>query len=96
MNPRFLLNVLCISLLAVTSFAQRANKDSSFILLIVPESDTTTTSSSAYRLSASTNPGSKVTINDKPYKLYSSGAFVGLLELQVGEVLSILLKNGVM
>jgi len=66
--------------------AQGANeRDSSFILLVVPESDTTMTSSAVYRLSASTNPGRRVTINGKSYKVYPSGAFAGLLGLSVGE-----------
>jgi N-acetylmuramoyl-L-alanine amidase len=60
-------------------------QQSPFILVVVPEADTTTTSSAVYRLSASTNPGRSVTINGNPYRVYSSGAFAGLLDLQVGE-----------
>ena len=88
--------VLLLSACLATSpaMSQRSPKDSSFILLVVPESDTTITPSSAYRLSASTNPGNKVTINQKPFRVYPSGAFVGLLDLQVGEnVFTIVSKN---
>lgn len=55
------------------------------ILLVVPEQDTTTTSTSVYRLSASATPGSKVTLNGLDQLVYPSGAFCGLLSLQVGE-----------
>ncbi len=76
--------VVCSSIL-YSAFAQYPVKDSSFILLVVPESDTTTTSTSVYRLSASTTPGSTVTVNEKPFRVYPSGAFVGLLDLQEGD-----------
>jgi len=86
MNVRFIFLLLLVCAFSSHSSAQRSSdRDSSFILLVVPESDTTTTSSSVYRLSASTNTGGKVTINKKPLKVYPSGAFVGLLDLQVGD-----------
>lgn len=56
-----------------------------FILLVVPEKDTVETSTSTYRLSASTAPGSTVSVNGKSYKVYPSGAFCGKLILAVGE-----------
>ncbi len=78
-----------VSLLyAVTSLAaglRATTQQSPFILVVVPESDTTMTPSSVYRLSASTNPGRSVTINGTPFGVYTSGAFAGLLDLQVGE-----------
>jgi len=83
MNGRHLLFLLVVPWVALPASAQQFARDSSFILLVVPESDTTTTSSAVYRLSASTNPGSKVTVNDKSFRVYPSGAFVGLLELNV-------------
>ncbi|MEK6571441.1 MAG: hypothetical protein AABZ61_08735, partial [Bacteroidota bacterium] len=86
MNPSKLSLVLVFTLIIHgLSSAQTLSKTSNFILLVVPESDTTLTASAGYRLSASTNSGNKVTINGKPWKVYSSGAFAGLLELQVGE-----------
>ena len=85
MSLRITLLVLTACCVTLPARGQRSSKDSSFILLVVPESDTTVTSSSVYRLSASTNPGHNVTVNDKPFKVYPSGAFVGLLDLQVGE-----------
>jgi N-acetylmuramoyl-L-alanine amidase len=71
--------------IALPSHARDGGRDSSFILLVVPETDTVTTSSSKYRFSASTIPGNTVTVNGKGYKVYPSGAFVGLLDLQIGE-----------
>jgi N-acetylmuramoyl-L-alanine amidase len=85
MNSHSVLALLLLCGIAFPALARPSSNDSSFILLVVPESDTTTTSSSAYRLSASTNPGSKVTVNERPFRVYPSGAFVGLLDLQVGE-----------
>jgi N-acetylmuramoyl-L-alanine amidase len=64
--------------------AQTAAKEN-FILLIVPESDTVTSTTATYRLSAGTNPGSKVEINGTPYKVYPSGAFCGKLDVSIGE-----------
>jgi N-acetylmuramoyl-L-alanine amidase len=65
--------------------AQTGTKKPNFIVLVVPEADTVTADSPGYRLSASTNPGNTAAINGKPYKVYPSGAFAGLLPLQVGE-----------
>ena len=56
-----------------------------FVRLVVPESDTTITSSPTYRLSASTRPGNSVTLNGSPLRVYPSGAFVSLLDLQPGD-----------
>ncbi len=56
-----------------------------FILLVVPESDTVESATATYRLSASTNAGNRVYINEKEYKVYPSGAFCGKLDLSVGE-----------
>lgn len=67
------------------SFAQNPENKRTGIFVAEPGSDTTVTSSSRYGLSASTLPGSRVTINGKSFKVYPSGAFAGLLELQVGE-----------
>ena len=85
MSLRITLLALTACLVTLPARGQRSSADSSFILLVVPESDTTVTSSPVYRLSASTNPGHKVTVNGKPFRVYPSGAFVGLLDLQVGE-----------
>ncbi len=70
-------------LLAVASFAGRCEEP--FLRVVVPESDTTTTLFARHRLAASTNPGNTVAVNGTPLKVYPSGAFVALLDLNVGE-----------
>jgi len=82
---RFAALPLLLLLAATPLFAQPGEKKEPFILLVVPEADTSFTSSATYRLSASTNPGNNVTINDKQYKVYPSGAFAGVLDVAVGE-----------
>ena len=67
----------CISLslfFSAFSLAQTSPPHLNSILLIVPEKDTVETATSTYRLSASTAPGSKVSVNGKSYKVYPSGA----------------------
>ncbi|MCC6396621.1 MAG: hypothetical protein IT282_06345, partial [Bacteroidetes bacterium] len=61
------------------------SQDRGLLLVVVPEEDTTETSSPRYRLSGSTLPGCSVTLNGVPQRVYPSGAFVGLLQLEVGE-----------
>ena len=55
------------------------------ILLIVPEADTTAAGFSQYRLSGSTSPGSTLTLNGAPLRVYPTGAFGGLLPVKTGE-----------
>ena len=83
--------ILTISAGELNAATQRAP----FILVVVPEADTTVTASAVYRLSASTNPGRSVAINGTPYKVYPSGAFGGLLELEAGENLFTIVSAGV-
>jgi len=61
------------------------SQDRGLLLVVVPEEDTTESSSPRYRLSGSTLPGCSVTLNGVPQRVYPSGAFVGLLQLEVGE-----------
>ncbi|MBI5472497.1 MAG: N-acetylmuramoyl-L-alanine amidase [Ignavibacteriae bacterium] len=75
--------VLALALSSPGSAQIPAIKDT--IILVVPESDTVTTTTSTYRLSASTNPLNKVTVNGKPYNVYPSGAFCGKLDVNIGE-----------
>ncbi len=71
--------LLAILLSIITLSAQE-----NFIKIIVPESDTVEAYSSKYRLSASTLPNSEVTVNGKGFKVYSSGVFAGLLDVEPG------------
>ncbi len=76
---------IVISLLIVSTLRLAWAQRPPSILLVVPESDTTTTTSSVYRLSASTVPGSRVTVNGVEQLVYPSGAFCGLLTLAYGQ-----------
>jgi N-acetylmuramoyl-L-alanine amidase len=79
--------VLVFSLLCagVAAWAQPRPSLAPSILLVVPEQDTTETMTPVYRLSASATPGSTVTLNGVDQVVYPSGAFCGLLPLDVGE-----------
>jgi Glucodextranase, domain B len=72
-------------LLLLPPIAGPGQEKDPFILVVVPEADTTSTMSSVYRLSASTNPGRTVTVNGTAYDVFPSGAFAGLLNLDIGE-----------
>ncbi len=82
---RVLLAAFGLLLAAHDAQPQEVVKRAEGILLVVPESDTVTTPSSTYRLSASVPSGWKVFLNGKGMKVYPSGAFDGLLDLNVGE-----------
>ncbi|MGB2959799.1 MAG: N-acetylmuramoyl-L-alanine amidase [Bacteroidota bacterium] len=53
--------------------------------LVVPGSDSTTSLVSRHRLAGSTSPGARVRVNGKRLRVYPTGAFAHLLELDVGE-----------
>ena len=55
-----------------------------YINIIVPEDKETTTTLSKYRLAANTLPKSSVELNGKKLKVYSSGAVVDLMKLEIG------------
>ncbi len=82
------------SLLSAAVFATSPQPDSLFLRVIVPESDTTLTSSPRMRISASTLPGGKATINGKEVKVYGSGAFCGVVSVPVGpSILRLMVRN---
>ena len=81
---RSLVLAVCVASCVMSSCAV-LGQDRGLLLVIVPEQDTTVTSSAAYRLSGSTRPGCAVALDGVPLRIYSSGAFAGLLPLQVGE-----------
>lgn len=62
-------------------FGQNEN----YINIIIPEEDSIITNLSKFRLAANTLPGSRVEINGKKLKVYSTGAFVDLMKLEIGE-----------
>lgn len=73
----------CFLSLINPSFAQEFDKKTA-IFVAEPGQDTTYTASEHYGFSAGTMPGSKVSINGKSFKVYPSGAFAGLLDLEAG------------
>lgn len=56
-----------------------------YISVVIPEKKETVTTFSKYRLAANTLADSKVNINGKKLKVYPSGAFVDLMNLEIGE-----------
>ena len=80
--------------LFTSSYASTPPPDSLFLRVIVPESDTSLTGSSRMRISASTLPTGKATINGKDVKVYGSGAFCGVVNVPVGpSVLRLVVRN---
>jgi len=53
--------------------------------LVVPASDSTTTSLARHRLAGNTSPGALLRINGKELRVYPTGAFADILDLEVGE-----------
>ncbi len=65
-------------------FSQTTPKpDSLFLRVIVPETDTTLNPFSSQRISASTLPSARAFINGREVKVYSSGAFCGVVNVPV-------------
>lgn len=88
MKAFLLFSVICFACaLSLTDplFAQQTENKKPGIFVVDVEQDTITINSAHFGISASTVPGSRVAVNGKPYKVYPSGAFAGLLDLQVGE-----------
>jgi N-acetylmuramoyl-L-alanine amidase len=59
------------------------NKDTLFLKVQRPDKDTIWTFASRYRIAACTRPDAKAFINGKQTKVYTSGAFVELLHINV-------------
>jgi N-acetylmuramoyl-L-alanine amidase len=62
------------------SFVQ--SKDSLFLRIVLPERDTVSTFGARYRYAASTSTLAKAFADGKESKIYPSGAFVGLLNIE--------------
>ena len=58
-------------------------KDSLFLHVQRPDKDTIKTFASRYRIAACTQPNAKAFINGKQTKVYASGAFVELLQINI-------------
>ncbi len=71
-----LLFIVCLCS-AIKVSAQQS--DSLYLNIIIPEQDTVVYSFSKYRVAANTHPQAKAFINGEEVKVYSSGAFVALI-----------------
>jgi N-acetylmuramoyl-L-alanine amidase len=65
-------------------FTVKISAQENYISIIIPEEKETTTTLSKYRLAANTLPNSNVKLNGKKLKVYSSGAIVDLMKLEIG------------
>ncbi|MBN1399152.1 MAG: N-acetylmuramoyl-L-alanine amidase [Bacteroidetes bacterium] len=61
-----------------------AGKDSLFLRVQIPDKDTIRTFSSRLRYAACTSPDAAAFVNGNQSKVYSSGAFVGLITIETG------------
>jgi N-acetylmuramoyl-L-alanine amidase len=59
-------------------------KDSLYLQVQIPDKDTIRTYSSRLRYAACTSPKATAFVNEKQTKVYSSGAFVGLVNIDIG------------
>ena len=59
-------------------------KDTLFLRVQRPDKDTIRTFASHYRIAACTRPDAKAFINGEQTKVYASGAFVDLVDVNVG------------
>jgi N-acetylmuramoyl-L-alanine amidase len=86
-------SLIVLSLVAFSlSFSQTSapdttvvRADSLFLRVVIPEEDTVQRVPGRFRIAACTTPTAKAYINDREVKVYASGAFVGLLKINVGE-----------
>jgi N-acetylmuramoyl-L-alanine amidase len=93
---RYLICILCFlpNLLAQNSIEavrppessarQQSGGDSLYLRVQRPDQDTIQVLTSRYRIAACTNPNARAFVNGKQTKVYASGAFVGLVNVNVG------------
>ena len=55
------------------------------LTIIVPERDTLEIRAERVRLAGHTEPGNRVRLNGSPLRVYSTGAFIAMIDLQVGK-----------
>ena len=77
-----LLFLSCILINTVTlgQEMEESQNDSLYLNIVIPEQDTVVYSFSRYRVAANTNPGATAYINGKRAKVYSSGAFIAMID----------------
>lgn len=60
----------------------RSGADSLFLRVVIPETDTVVTPLSRHRIAGSTIPAARAFLDGREIKIYRSGGFAGLVELQ--------------
>jgi len=90
---------LCCILFNTVSVGQdilEAEDDSLYLNIIIPEQEVVMYSFSRYRVAANTNPNASAYINGRSVKVYSSGAFVGMInhELDTTDIVFKVELNG--
>lgn len=77
-----LLFLSCVLFITVTQGKQiqESQEDSLYLNIVIPEQDTVVYSFSRYRVAANTNPQADAYINGRSVKVYSSGAFIGMID----------------
>jgi len=82
---------MCALIILITGMAFIADdslalqNDAHYLNVIIPEQDTIVVDLPRYRIAANTNPASKAYINNREVRVYPTGAFVGMVNLGVGE-----------
>lgn len=93
--------IICVLLLSSNLIAQAPVNsirppmpDTLFLLVQRPDKDTIRTLASHFRIAACTRPEAKAFINGKQTRVYASGAFVGLANINVGtNILRFMVKS---
>jgi len=75
-----LLSFLLINTIASAQDFEQNNDDSLYLNIVIPEQDTVIYSFSRYRVAANTNPNATAYINGRSAKVYSSGAFIDMID----------------
>ena len=74
------LSCVLFNTVAIGQNIEASNSDSLYLNIIIPEQDTVTYTFSRYRVAANTNPNATAYINGRSVKVYSSGAFIGMID----------------
>ena len=77
--------ILLVLFLLFSIFVSFSSAQNNYIEIIIPDKSESVTTLSRHRLAANTLPNSIVKINGKKLRVYSSGSFVDLMQLAVGE-----------
>ncbi|MEQ8577057.1 MAG: N-acetylmuramoyl-L-alanine amidase [Balneola sp.] len=74
------LSFIFINAVTLGQDLEESQNDSLYLNIVIPEQDTVVYSFSRYRVAANTNPGATAYINGRRAKVYSSGAFIAMID----------------